>query len=120
MKQYTIREAAKQLGIAKNRIMRLIVRGKIAATKGKNARSPYQIDETELPKIKELLGSLATHREPTVVTKTPTAAQPEMIAIGKQYEELRHMQKLLAETMRELATTQEQIAATLHDLVKKV
>lgn len=120
MKQYTISEAAKQLGIAKCRIMRLIVRGKIAATKGKNARSPYQIDETELPKIKEQLESPATPSVARAEAKTRPDAQPEAMELGRQYEELRHMQKLLAETMRELATTQEQIAATLYDLVKRV
>jgi hypothetical protein len=39
---------------------------------------------------------------------------------GNRYKDFIQMQKLLVETMRDLAATQEQIAATLRELVKKV
>lgn len=122
MKHYTITEASEKSGVAKHRILRLIKRGKIEAVKGEG-RSPYQIKEAELEKLcvlektRELEIAKSAQKKQEAISKI---AKPDYAQEGKYYEDFVQIQKILVETMRNLATTQEQIAATLRELVKKV
>lgn len=120
MQQYTISEASKKFGIEKRKIMRLIKAGEIKATKGKNARSPYQITENELLKLCDIVGHKSSQEEKEVVSSIPIETKTDSVQNAKHYEDFIQIQKILVETMRDLAATQEQIAATLRELVKKV
>jgi excisionase family DNA binding protein len=123
VKHYTITEAAEKTGIGRHRILRLIKRGKIEAVKGEETRSPYQISEAELEKLPALEKSCDieiaknSQKKPEGISNI---TKPDYAQEGKYYEDFVQIQKILVETMRNLATTQEQIAATLRELVKKV
>jgi excisionase family DNA binding protein len=114
MQYYTIKEASERLGIKIYTIKRLVRTGKIESKKGEKQRSPYQIPQTELEKIREI----ASPKE----EKTTEKAEIKLDSAPERryYEDFMEMQKILVETMRDLASTQEQIALTLAQLVKKV
>lgn len=120
MRYYTITEAAAKLGINRNTVVRWVKTGKISAAKEDNkARSPYKISESEFAKIRE-------ESTPNTTAPTPTAVKPEVVREAQtiqakpyRYEEFIEIQKILLETMRDLASTQEKIATTLAQLVKK-
>jgi len=120
VQEYTISEASKKIGIEKRRIMRLIRAGKIKATKGKGSRSPYKIGENELQKLRDIEESKTSQKEDKAVFRTKIEVKPDYVENVKYYGDFIQIQKVLVETMRDLATTQEQIAATLRELVKKV
>lgn len=123
MKHYTITEAAEKSGVARHRILRLVKIGKIEAVKGEESRSPYRISEVELEKLRDLEklryieNSTNPQKEQEVISKI---TKPDYAQDGKYYEDFIQIQKILVETMRDLASTQEQIALTLAELVKKV
>ena len=120
MKRYTISEASQKLGIEKRKIRRLIKTNKIEATKGENTRSPYQITENELRKLCNIVGCKTPNEEKEVVSSISIEPQSAAVQNTKHYEDFIQIQKILIETMRDLAATQEQIAETLRELVKKV
>ncbi len=103
--------------------MRLVKRGKIEAVKGEESRSPYRITEVELEKLRDLESlrdienSTNPQKEQEVISKI---TEPDYAQDGKCYENFIQIQKILVETMRDLASTQAQIALTLAELVKKV
>lgn len=122
MKYYTITEVAEELGVERQRILRLVKSGKIQAEKGENSTSPYQISEDELKKFRSM-EKIEIESEKKSPKKQEQEVVCEIIDHGKDikhYEDFIQIQKILVETMRALATTQEQIAATLRELVKKV
>jgi excisionase family DNA binding protein len=118
VKYYTVTEAANKLGIDRKIILRLITAKKIVTIKDKAQTSPHKIPESELEKIKANNFSQKVTPKAEEVEK-----QQEKTTNAKQsnnYEDFIEIQKTLAETMRNLAMTQEKIASTLAELIKKI
>jgi len=120
VQRYTISEASQKLGIEKRKIMRLIKTREIEATKGENARSPYQITENELLKLCDIVGYKTVQEKKEAVSSIPIEPKTDSAQNARHYNDFIQIQKILVETMRDLAATQEKIAETLRELVKKV
>jgi len=119
LKYYTITEFAEKLGVPRSRVLWLVRSGQIESTKGENPRSPYKIPKSELKKSNRKSTSKST--EKTKESKeTKISGKSREIQKEPSYEEFVEIQKILIETMRDLAKTQEKIASTLSELVKKI
>ena len=118
MKCYTITEFAEELGVPRSRISWLVKSGKIEAMKRKKQRDTYKIPKSELEKFAQ-----ESKTKPTKKGQKPTekrvAAKANETKREPRYDEFINIQKILVETMRDLAKTQEKIASTLSELVKK-
>jgi len=124
VKYYTATQASEKLGIERHIIMRLIRNDRIDSIKGQYQRSPYRIPETQLQKLYELATSeIANKEQEASNTKIETKPIPNHTPTPqpyKYYDDFLQIQKNISETMRHLASTQEQIAFTLAQLLKKV
>ncbi len=121
MEHYTITEVAKKLGLKRHIVLKIAKSGQVQTKKGEKPTSPYQIPKTELKAIEEI----ATSKNPiTVANKTPEVkkleAQSPKMQENSHYAEFVQMQKILMETMRDLASTQDKIAEALVWLSKKM
>ena len=116
MRYYTIRELSNKTGLKIYRIRHLIKKNKIRSVKGKGPNSPYKIPDTEVKKL------LVIAEENVSISKEsqPRIEKTEEEGKSKLFEEFIEIQKTLAETMRDLASTQEKIATTLREMVKRV
>ncbi len=132
MEHYTISEASEMLGIKKRKIWEVVRSGKVKSTKDKGQSSPYKIPETELDKIKQIVNSKAPTQDKVKVIAEPESksnlnstsnsdAKVASEALNtKHYEDFIQMQKILMETMHNLAGTQDKIAEALIFLAKKM
>lgn len=117
MKCYTVTELAEKLGVPRSRISWLVKSGQIESLKRKKQRDPYKIPKSELEKL--------TPKGKTKPAKKSQKSTGKSISVKAdeikepRYDEFINIQKILVETMRDLAKTQEKIASTLSELVKK-
>lgn len=115
MQSYTITELSKILGIGRGRVVNLIKKGQIKFSKSKKKLSPYTIPSSEIDKIKRLL----LIDEPKKQDKAQEAKNNEEDSQIDKYEDLIEIQKALASTMQDIASTQNKMASTLSFLLKK-
>ena len=118
---HTITQASEKLGVERRIIKRLIKRGEIEFVKGKSKRSPYLIPETQLQHLYESATfeiSADKEKEVTSSEKMESKSKHYLLSSDK-YDDFVQIQKNLSETMVHLASTQEQIALTLAQLLKK-
>jgi excisionase family DNA binding protein len=118
LKCYSITEFAEELGVPRNKISWLVKSGQIETIKRKKQRGLYKIPKSELEKFAQ-----GSRPKPAKKSQKLTVKRISKKSNGMKkkprYEEFIDIQKILVETMRDLAKTQEKIASTLSELVKK-
>ena len=105
--------------------MRLIKSGKITSVKEKALRSPYLIPEAQLQHLYDIATTeISADNQKEVTSSEKTESKPHQpqphLPCAEKCDHCFQIQKNITETMLRLASTQEQIALTLAQLLKKV
>ena len=123
IKYYTVTQASEILGIGRSKILKLVKTGNFSAIKGPGMRAPYLVPEDQLQNIRHAAVSKAYYYQDRVFEHPTddTKNNPPLISHSdRQHEDLLQIQKNISEAMRNISSTQEQIALPLNRLIDKL